>query len=568
MKPTMVRTLIIAVLLLVQVATIAVVVRGMQRQANDAVDRHAEQTLISMGKTVANQADKFLAPAERAIRNASHLVSTGILNPNADQDLVQYFVAHLQANPYVKGLFLGRDDGSFMFVYKSDDGLKAKRIVFENGKKVVTIQSLDNGAIETVANDTYDPRKRGWFKKARSAKANNPVIWTDVYTFFTAKTPGLTTASSLTDAQGNRAGVMGIDIDVTDLSRFISDIPHSRRASAAIVAPDLSLVASSDLKRLNELLKKPKASMPTILAFAGEPLRALFNSVQQSGDLGSGSAQLRELTIANETHLGLARPLELSNGNINWSLMIQMPRDEYSGGLMSTLSNNLRLLAALVVLPILAIVAMLILTNPIYRMHRDATTDALTATLSRSEFSRKLTQMMRQNRRLDDAGLTVAVIALDLDGFKSINDKFGHHTGDMVLQGVAKRLESRLRNGELVSRVGGDEFLLALRTPPGKDIWRTAERLRRAIARTPIETDDGEHLVGVTLGVAVAKESDTWQSLVLEADQALIYGKGVRKNMTYLAETISSARRRPDRSSKSEEDQLARKAPGVQEPTT
>jgi len=198
MKPTMVRSLIIAVLLLVQVATIAVVMLGMQRQANEAVDRHAAQTLVSMGKTVANQAGRFLAPAERAIRNARHLVSTGILDPRVDQDLVQYFIAHLRANPYVKGLFLGRDDGSFMFVYKGEDGLKAKRIAFDNGQRVVTIKSLDNDTTRTVTDDTYDPRKRGWFKKARQAGVSDPVIWTDVYTFFTAKTPGLTTASSLT----------------------------------------------------------------------------------------------------------------------------------------------------------------------------------------------------------------------------------------------------------------------------------------------------------------------------------------------------------------------------------
>ena len=247
--------------------------------------------------------------------------------------------------------------------------------------------------------------------------------------------------------------------------------------------------------------------------------------------------------------------------------MVQMPRDEYSGGVMSTLSNNLRLLAALVVLPMLAIVAMLILTNPIYRLHRDATTDALTATLSRTEFSRKLTKMMQHNRRLDDAGLTVAVIALDLDGFKAVNDQFGHHTGDMVLQGVAQRLQSRLRNGAIISRVGGDEFLLALRTPPGKDIWRTAERLRRAIARTPIQTDDGEHLVGVTLGVAVAKEDDSWQSLVLEADQALIYGKEVRKNMTYLAETVASVRLRPKRDGNEVNAHLDRVSSRDKEPT-
>lgn len=143
--------------------------------------------------------------------------------------------------------------------------------------------------------------------------------------------------------------------------------------------------------------------------------------------------------------------------------------------------------------------------------------------------------------RLEQEALTngqpYAILVLDLDHFKSINDRFGHGVGDQVLVEVANRLQSSLREFDLLARFGGEEFMVALPDVRSKDVVAMAERLRRAIGDHPIYVTDTTFSISVTVSVGVAvwgdQKNDTRSAheLTQAADRALYASKSDGRNV-------------------------------------
>jgi diguanylate cyclase (GGDEF)-like protein/PAS domain S-box-containing protein len=124
-------------------------------------------------------------------------------------------------------------------------------------------------------------------------------------------------------------------------------------------------------------------------------------------------------------------------------------------------------------------------------------------------------------------GAMVAVILVDLDNFKAINDSFGHEAGDVVLKVVARRLQTVVRDSDTVARMSGDEFVLVLVDQPSvRFTLRMAERLRRAMTM-PVAFGGNEIPVGASLGVALfPQDGATPAELVRAADMAMYHAKG------------------------------------------
>ena len=132
-----------------------------------------------------------------------------------------------------------------------------------------------------------------------------------------------------------------------------------------------------------------------------------------------------------------------------------------------------------------------------------------------------------------DKSLTAnyALVLLDLDHFKRINDQYGHHKGDEVLILVSNILNQQLRDSDIVGRFGGEEFILVLKNSNLEQAIHAAERCRKAIAQLEIFSEDG-HLFQVTasFGIAVSTPELRPQQLLTHADQALYAAKASGRN--------------------------------------
>ncbi|GAB3464148.1 hypothetical protein GCM10027519_29350 [Kineococcus endophyticus] len=151
-----------------------------------------------------------------------------------------------------------------------------------------------------------------------------------------------------------------------------------------------------------------------------------------------------------------------------------------------------------------------------------ASSDSLTSLPNRATLLRQLEVALRVT---DSDGLGTAVLFVDLNGFKQVNDSLGHAAGDEVLSRVARRLRRCLRGDDVAARLGGDEFALLVRdVDPGRAAQRIATRVQTDVAM-PLETHGTTVRVGASIGIAIAEDGVGAAELLRRADSAMYMAK-------------------------------------------
>ncbi|MCB2110014.1 MAG: diguanylate cyclase [Defluviimonas sp.] len=168
---------------------------------------------------------------------------------------------------------------------------------------------------------------------------------------------------------------------------------------------------------------------------------------------------------------------------------------------------------------------------------RLAMTDPLTGLHNRRYALPHLARMVERART---ATRGLAVLAIDIDRFKTVNDRHGHAAGDAVLVEIAERLRSNLRAVDLVARIGGEEFLVALPDTTAEAAHSTAERLRRRVGERPIALQGGPEIdvtlsIGVAVGAPRARSGDTAEGILARADRALMEAKAEGRNLVTMS---------------------------------
>ena len=164
-----------------------------------------------------------------------------------------------------------------------------------------------------------------------------------------------------------------------------------------------------------------------------------------------------------------------------------------------------------------------------------AVTDPLTDLFNRRY---GLGHLARVHQRAVDRNRPYALMLVDLDRFKAVNDTHGHAAGDTVLRSVAARLRDGLRNVDLIARIGGEEFLIVLPDIGPTDAMRAADRLRRAVSAEPIALGEGIALhqtasIGLAMGGPWADgEGDSPDDVMARADRALYAAKAEGRDCT------------------------------------
>jgi len=222
----------------------------------------------------------------------------------------------------------------------------------------------------------------------------------------------------------------------------------------------------------------------------------------------------------------------------------RFPDGSFCGAAVSGLNG--KGLDTLVLITTLAVLSIALLTSVL-----DARLEARTADLARSltEANRELTQLALHdpmtglpNRilladcieqamsRVQEQGGCFALMFIDLDGFKPVNDAFGHHMGDQLLREVALRLREELRSQDTLARIGGDEFVLLVRLTGPDDALDLAARQVGLIAR-PFRVAEHDLQISASVGISLYPgNGQTAQDLLMNADAAMYHAKGSGKN--------------------------------------
>lgn len=146
--------------------------------------------------------------------------------------------------------------------------------------------------------------------------------------------------------------------------------------------------------------------------------------------------------------------------------------------------------------------------------------------------NRRYLDMALQTRRdeLGRYGWSYGVLLLDIDHFKTFNDRYGHDMGDRVLTMVAKTLEANVRSSDLAGRWGGEEFLVVMRLVDAQAIERRAEELRSLIAASSLIVEDEPLSVTVSIGATLARAGETIEETLKRADALLYRSKDEGRN--------------------------------------
>lgn len=539
------RWLLIVMLLVVQAAVAMVVLFGMKDRTTTQLTENAQANLNRLGSAVANQADNFLAPGLAELRVGHRLVADGMLDPAKFRRLENFFLAELQANPTIAGLYVGRANGSFMMTTRNEAGVLSSLTESDGDLQSVLMTQRDNelGYLRTWVDsqNTIDPTQTPWYK---AAKDKPGITVSPAHRVSHTGVPGISAAIELHYPDGSDAGVLGVDIDLQALSTFVAQSLASANASAVILDEHDQLVAWS---RQEQLAAMPdETALPAFASIADEALQTIRRRIaadEQSGIgftraahgaemIGSG---LDSFTVGQQPILGFVRTLPLAQGELNWTLLVQMPATEYAGGIGELFDAKLKVIVAtLAVTVLISLLGYLGLSDPTVHREQDVGFDSLTGALTRPEFERRMHGVL-DSRRETEADARIYLVALDLDGFKALNDKHGVPTGDLILARFVARLGSKMRDGDLIGRNGGDEFLLAVRFDRDVDVLATVERIREQVVKDGFRSKVGMHQLSFTAGVACFDADESLDSLISRANQALVTGKARGRNRCYLA---------------------------------
>ncbi|MCV2396371.1 diguanylate cyclase [Actinotalea sp. M2MS4P-6] len=508
----------VALMLLVQLVAAGITGSAAERTAldvaADAIDREGETTVESVLR--------HLDPAEQSVEVTARLIAGDLLDLAAP-GLERYLYTQLAVMPQTTGIFVGYPDGAFVFVTRDGDGYRTKRITTQPTRSVVVTEldsDFDVLSVDTPQ-DEYDPRERPWYGKAVES---DDVTWTDPYVFFTSGHPGVTASRAVVGADGAVDAVVGVDVELSGLTQFIDELAVSANGEAFIVSGDTVVAAPSRYTEQSTVDEDGSLRLLTTSELGIDTLVEASSGVAVTVTVMDGERQLVRRT-----------DFPADNG-LGWSAVIRAPQSDFTEAVrQQQRAMTLVWLAGAVVLALAAVV-MFRVTRPLRRLQDDATLDPLTGVVNRRALAELGARVVADAAR---RGQVTAVLVIDLDDFKSLNDARGHAVGDEALRGVGDTLRELTRPGDVVGRLGGDEFVVVSAVADAKDASGLAQRVVDGVTTNLRRAHPEFTGLGASAGLCVTAGHDDFDLMLRRADEALIAQKSQRKGRVRFCATAA-----------------------------
>jgi diguanylate cyclase (GGDEF)-like protein len=494
---------------------VAVIVAGVAARRDS--ETAAQDLFRYVGDATVERVFRFTEPAANLTRELVATADNGEL-PSDLLEVEDWLFEHFRYRSGVAGTYIGYPDGSYVSVGRIDGGYEAKIIVTDPVREV-TIERYDARfhllSSTTDPTDEYDPRIRPWYQLA---EASDRLSWTDPFLFFASGEPGV--SATLAVREGDTVvAVVGAEVKIKDLSLLLAALPLGSDGEAFILTDTRTIVAAPP--RYADLMTGADGGSTLSI-----PAGALGIPDSRPEGLSSASP---EVFGGDSTSVTLERLFPNDSG-IQWTLYLRATDEGLSTGLGGFQSTMLWLSLLIAGLVLAATYFLYRLRYPIGVLSAHAGTDELTRLANRRRFHEQGQALVRS--ALAD-GERVCVAVFDLDGFKSINDTFGHGVGDEALKTTASALAEASRERDLVARLGGDEFAIVRRLAKSASAGTVVERIRSHVEGALRSRSEEWGPVGVTAGYSVSDAVDRGLGvLVQEADDALIKGKARRKGTT------------------------------------
>ncbi len=413
----------------------------------------------------------------------------------------------------------------------------------------------------------FDPRERPWYKAGATASAQT---WTAVYIDFSTNDLVATRARRVLGRSGDFEGVVATDVKLRALNDFVSRLRVSQNGMAFIVEPDGNLIASSAGPNIKAL---PDGKKIRINAADSESpvVAATYAEVRARMAAKNARVGAHELnfTLSNGQIIHAAFDRIKDDAGLEWITVVAMPRSDFMTGVTENLVRTalLSALAALVAIALgmrilgwvtrdlkhLSEAALRVgegqldwpvgiqrpdeigqLARSFETMQQRLQTDGLTSLANRDAFMLRLRQKISQALHAAKAASSpvgpgesgFAVLFIDLNRFKRINDQFGHSMGDRVLIEIAQRLRRTVRAQDLVARLSGDEFVILLDRVENRDNLERVRLQIQAALKEPLQALGKESLADTDFGGSVGEalfpdDGEDAESLLKKADRRM-----------------------------------------------
>lgn len=533
-----------------------------------AVDTVSNNLLVETVQRIGQAVDRHVvgsgATLEAAFPNGMPAPSD--IGPEVSRLRTRFWIAtslHIDPNNYVYyGNRAGQAMGLYRFSY--EDAEMRLKLKPEEFRSRYHFHGID-GELEFMSKEPrlFDPRQRPWYQAGKTAGSDT---WTSVYIDFNTNELVATRARRVLGVTGGVEGVVATDISLKALNDFVRNLKVSPHGLAFIIEPNGLLIASSASANTRKLADD--SSVRLSAADSGNPLvSAIYAQVRDR--MTSDPVPMMPQTFHFESEDGQAIYAAFErvkdSAGLEWITVVALPRQDFMGGVTE---NVLRTVLAGVVASLIAVFIGLRILNwvtgdlqrltvaardvgegefnsPIAINRKDELgelarsfetmrqrlqTDRLTGLINRTAFSQLISARIKAYRQRGGPGF--AILFIDLNGFKEVNDRYGHLNGDRVLVEIAQRLRSRMRKEDTVCRYAGDEFVVLLEGVNNKQDVAPIRQHIETVLQEPLLTDQsqGELFAELQVGGAIGEayfpdDGDDDVSLLKTADRNMYLHK-------------------------------------------
>jgi len=524
--------LIVIVLILLQSFSVGIIMLSQHGMGEKILLTHARDMMRRLADGAIYTTRHHLQGAENTARVTRGLIRKGILSPADIPSFEMYFLQILRYNPAFSGLSYGDREGRFLYVSRQhsingQDEYLTKIIHFNDGRREVELLERDGQLTlqsRKPIQDDFDPRTRPWY----AAFQHRKLFWTRPYIFYSSQEPGITVSIPIVDQDNHILGAFGVDIEIQSLSEFLAQRKISEHSFSFIVTRQGDLAAHSNMELIKKYDSMGHPQLVNIAELTYKPaLHAVWERIRSLpvDQLSNGATM--DFSSKGVHYLAMVHSFP-GDSQWPWLMGVVAPEDDFVA--IFRQERRRTLLQALVFSVCISLLIFFLIARffgPMRRLLHHAHFDPLTNLYNRRAFFEQSEKKVAAGRA---KGTPLSLAMIDIDDFKHFNDTYGHGVGDELLTAIAGRLRGALSERDIIARYGGEEFVLLLVDTKADQGREVCERLRRAVADTPIQTRAGLLRATVSIGLSPLDDAANLDQAIEWADQALLRAKEQGKN--------------------------------------